>query len=177
MSLKFAEILVGVVLMFCGSSFVFRTKYCEHILRKFLRSEVAHTATFSLAGIWFLGHVLTLGESDFGDYKYFFFVFFLTVILVALVKIRDFLSVRGAAILALLSANELLKAAYLEPPVSRLILVTFVYAMIILGMILGGWPYKGRDFVNFLFGHPTRPSLFGLLTTCCGILILTTAFW
>jgi hypothetical protein len=133
--------------------------------------------TFLVAGIWFLCHILTLGESDFGTYKYLLFIFFSTIILVSLVKIRDFLSVRGLAILALLSANELLKAAYLEPYASRLILVTFVYAMIIAGMIFGGWPYKGRDFVDFLFAHPTRPGLFGLFTTCCGILVLTTLFW
>jgi hypothetical protein len=146
-------------------------------LRNFLRSEIASTLTFSLGGIWFLGHVLTLGESDFGEYKYLFFVFFLTVISVALAKIRDFLSVRGVAILALLTANELLKAAYMEPYASRLILVTFVYAMIVAGMIFGGWPYKGRDFVDFLFAHPTRPGLLGLLTTSYGILTLTTLFW
>jgi hypothetical protein len=133
--------------------------------------------TFSLGGIWFLGHVLTLGESDFGEYKYLFFIFFLTVILVALVKIRDFLSVRGAAVLAILTANELLRAAYMEPYASRLILVTFVYALIVAGMTFGGWPYKGRDFVNFLFAHPTRPGLLGLLTTSYGILTLTTLFW
>ncbi|MDR1906684.1 MAG: hypothetical protein LBQ03_00445 [Puniceicoccales bacterium] len=177
MGLKFAEFLVGLLLVFCGSSLVFRTKYCESLLRRFIRSEIAHTVTFSLAGAWFLGHVLTLGESDFGEYKYLFFVFFLTIILVTLVKIRDFLSVRGAAILTFLIANELLKAAYMEPYVSRLILVFFVYAMIIVGMILGGWPYKGRDFINFMFNHPTRSGLFGLFITCYGILVLTTLFW
>jgi hypothetical protein len=85
--------------------------------------------------------------------------------------------VRGAAILLLLTCNELLKAAYMEPRGSRLILVTFVYAMIIAGMILGGWPYKGRDWVDFLFLHPTRPRLLGFGTTTYGILLLTTLFW
>ncbi|MDR0417854.1 MAG: hypothetical protein LBH08_00225 [Puniceicoccales bacterium] len=177
MNLKLAEFLVGLTGVFCGSSLVFRTKHSEYVLRKFLRSEVAGTVIFLLSGTWFLGHVLTLGESDFGEYKYFFFVFFLTIILITLVKIRDFLSVRGGAILALLTANELLKAAYMKPQGSRLILVTFIYAAIVVGMIFGGWPYKGRDFVDFLFSHPTRPCLFGLLTTCCGILTLTTLFW
>jgi hypothetical protein len=177
MSLEVAEFLVGLVLICCGSSLVFRTKYCERLLRKFLRSEIASTVAFLLAGIWFLGHVLTLGESDFGTYKYLFFVFFLTVILVSLVKIRDFLSVRGVAILTFLIANELLKAAYMDPHASRLILVTLVYAMIVAGMVFGGWPYRGRNFIDFLFAHPTRPGLLGLLTTSYGILVLTTLFW
>jgi hypothetical protein len=138
---------------------------------------VAHTVTFVAAMFWFLGHVLTLGESDFGEYKYLFFLFFLTIALVTLVKIRDFLSIRAAAILIFLTANELLKVAYLEPYGSRLILVTFIYAMIIAGVVFGGWPYKGRDFIYFLFDHPTRPCLLGLLTTSYGILILTTLFW
>ncbi|MDR2812409.1 MAG: hypothetical protein LBB05_01275 [Puniceicoccales bacterium] len=177
MDLKFAEFLVGFVLIICGSLLVFRTEYCERTLRKFLRSETAHTVTFSLGGVWFLYHVLTLGESDFGSYKYLFFIFFLAIILVSLAKVRSFLSVRGVAVLALLSAHTLLNAAYMEPYASRLILVTFVYAMIIGAMICGGWPYKGRDFIDFLFAHPTRPCLFGLLTTCYGILTLTTIFW
>jgi cell division protein FtsW (lipid II flippase) len=177
MDLKVAEFLVGMVLVFCGSSLVFRTEFCEYFLRKFLRSETANTVTFSVAGAWFLGHVLTLGESDFGQYKYLFFIFFLTIILVALAKLRDFLSVRGAAILALLTANELLKVAYMQPYVSRLVLVAFIYAAIVAGMIFGGWPYKGRDFVDFLFLHPTRPRLCGLGATVYGILLLTTIFW
>ena len=177
MSLEFAEILVGTILVFCGSLFVFRATYCEYFLRKFLRSEIANTLTFSLAGIWFLYHILTLTESDFGEFKYIFFIFFLTIILVALAKIRDFLSVRGAAILTLLTSNELLKTAYLQPKQSRLILVVFVYTAIIFGMILGGWPYKGRDFVDFLFSNPKRPHFFGILVMCYGILVLTTLFW
>jgi hypothetical protein len=177
MTLKWAEFLVGFVLVFCGSSLVFHTKQCEYILRKFIRSEMANTVTFILAMVWFLGHVLTLGESDFGEYKYLFFIFFLTIALVTLLKIRDFLSIRAAAILAFLTANELLRAAYMEPYGSRLILVTFVYAMIIAGIIFGGWPYKGRDFIYFLFDHPTRPRLFGLLMTGYGIFTLTTLFW
>ena len=177
MSLHFAEFLVGMSLVFCGSSLVFRTHFCEYILRKFLRSELANSATFSIAGAWFLGHILTLGESDFGQYKLALFAFFLTIILVALAKLRDFLSVRGAAILGLLVANELLKAAFLQPYVSRLILVFFVYLMIVAAMIFGGWPYKARDFVDFVFSHPTRPRLLGFFFTAYGALTLTTLFW
>jgi hypothetical protein len=45
------------------------------------------------------------------------------------------------------------------------------------------WTYKKikgilkRDFVDFFFGHPTRPGLLGLMTTGGGILILMTVFW
>jgi hypothetical protein len=65
----------------------------------------------------------------------------------------------------------------MQPYVSRLVLVAFVYAAIVAGMIFGGWPYKGRDFVDFLFLHPTRPRLCGLGATGYGILLLTTLFW
>ncbi|MDR2200781.1 MAG: hypothetical protein LBN94_01580 [Puniceicoccales bacterium] len=177
MGLKLAELWVGSILIFCGSSLVLRTEACEYFLRKFLRSQLAGTLIFSLSGAWFLGHVLTLGESDFGQYRLFFFIFFLTIILIALSKIRDFLSVRGAAILLLLTSNELLKLAYMEPCKSRLILVIFIYAMIISGMVFGGWPYKGRDVVDFLFSHPPRSQLLGFWTTVYGILLLTTLLW
>ncbi|MDR1434842.1 MAG: hypothetical protein LBI77_00340 [Puniceicoccales bacterium] len=177
MDLKLAEFLLGITLVFCGSLLIAYRERCESFLRKFLRSEFANTVLFSLAGAWFLGHILNLGESDFGQYKYFFFVFFLIIILISLFKIRDFLSVRGVAILALLTSNELLEAAYMEPYQSRLFLVTFVYAMIVSGMTLGGWPYKGRDFVDFLFFKPTNSRLFGMLTTGYGILVLSTLFW
>lgn len=177
MSLAVAEGIVGLLLVLCGVFFIFKADVCALKLRQFLRSEVANTLIFSVAGIWFLGHVATLGESDFGDYKVFFFIFFAAIIITALVKIRDFLSVRGAAILLLLSSNELLKAAYLQPKDSRLILVTFVYAMIIVGMILGGWPYEGRYWVDFLFKHQKRAKLFGGAMAGYGTLILTTLFW
>lgn len=177
MSLIIAELFVGMLLMFLGSSLIFRTEISEKFLRQLMRSYSAGVVIFSISGTWFLFHIATLGESDFGQYKWWFFVFFLTIILVTLQKIRDFLWVRGLAIFLLLLSNELLKIAYLEPYVSRLFLVFAVYSAICFSMVWGAWPYKFRDFLDFLFSLPTRARMFGLFTMIYGILVLTSIFW
>ncbi|MDE6576362.1 MAG: hypothetical protein K2L24_03125 [Opitutales bacterium] len=177
MSLKIAEFGVGLVLLIIGLAFIFNTEGYGRGLRKFIRSSTAGTMTFSAAGIWFLGHVATLGESDFGRYKWVFFAFFTFIIVVTLLKLRDFLAVRGSAILALLTSNELLKAAFLQPQESRLVLVTFVYGMIVAGMIFGGWPYKAREALDFIYASAARARFVGVLIAGYGLLVLSTLFW
>lgn len=177
MSLVIVEIIFGTICVALGSAFVFETEKSQVAYRIFLRSKTIGVILFSFAGLWFLFHIATLGESDFGEYKLFFFLIFSVVILVALAKLQDFLSVRGAAILFLLSANEFLKAARMEPYISRLIMVTGVYIGILLSMLYGVAPYKLRDHLDGLFHNRTCAQLFGVGLTIYGLVELTTIFW
>ena len=129
-----------------------------------------------LASAWFLYHIWQLGPADFGQYKKIIFALFLFAAIGSFYYVPDFLAVRGLAGLVLLSASALLDAAYMQEPQARLFLVSFVYLAIIVAIVLGGSPYRLRDFFDWLYRDPKRPRMFGIVFTAYGLLLTAIAF-
>lgn len=161
MSLTLATLLTGSVLILLGALFLWNGAPVEKNAKGFLRSSPATVVLFGAAAVWFLWHIAHLGAADFGNLKQWLLMLFGAVAIGSFFSVRDFLAVRGLAGLMLLSARPLLDAAYLEEPLSRLVLVTFVYLMIAVALYLGAVPFKLRDFFNWLFRENGRPKLLG----------------
>ena len=148
----------------------------EQSIKAFPRSKTAAYLLMGAATSWFLYLVLHLGPADFGQYRIQLFVIFLITAIASFYYVPDFLAVRGLAGLTLLIAGVLLDAAYMQMPLSRLFLVSFVYLCIILAIILGAVPYKLRDFLDWLYRKPQRSRLLGLGITLYGVLLTLIAF-
>ncbi len=176
MSLFVATLITGMVLLTVGVVLLIKREKVEAPARKFLRSMPAAILTMGLGGGWFLYQVTQLGEADFGNYKKILFAFFLAVGALSFFHVRDFLSVRGGAILCLLAAKVALDAAFMQPETSRLLLVGFVYVCILLALYLGTVPFRLRDFVDWLFGRKLRVRIFGALFAGYGLVLCITAF-
>lgn len=73
--------------------------------------------------------------------------------------VKEFLAVRALGSLMLLLAGPVLTAAFLQPPVSRLLLPILAYVWIIIGMFFIGMPFLMRDWVNALIAKPQRWNL------------------
>lgn len=63
--------------------------------------------------------------------------------------VDEFLSVRALGILCLLAAAPLLDAAFLQPPVTRLLVVVLAYAWIVMGMFWIAQPHLLRDQIGW----------------------------
>ncbi|MDR0728039.1 MAG: hypothetical protein LBF21_00265 [Puniceicoccales bacterium] len=178
MLLAEATLLFGATFLLLGAAWLCFPGPLLSFLGHNLRATWANVLCFGLGMGWFLHNIAHLGEADFGQYRAFFFGFFAVVGLIALCHIRDFLAVRGACILILLSAHELLKAAYMEPPLSRLWMVSGLYVLIILAIYLGTWPYRFGDFVLWLQGKRGffYPRLLGVLFGLYGCIVLSTLY-
>ena len=85
---------------------------------------------------------------------------------------KDFLAVRGLSIILLLFAREALDAAYLQEPVARLYFVSLTYVIIVFALYFGAWPYRLRDFNNWLFKFETRSRNFAYCIFISGIIML-----
>ena len=175
MSLFAATLITGLVLLAVGAVLFMKRVQVEKLAKKSLRSTRVAILTMGLGGSWFLYHVTQLGEADFGNYKILLFVFFLAVGLLSFFHARDFLAVRGAAILLLLIAKVFLDAAYMQPQASRLLLVGFVYAGILLALYMGTIPFKLRDFFDWLFARKARANAFGSLSAVYGLALCVVA--
>ncbi len=63
--------------------------------------------------------------------------------------VKEFLTVRGIGLCALMVAAPLLYSAYLEPPKSRLLVPIFTYVLIFKGLFWVGMPYTMRDAITW----------------------------
>lgn len=177
MSLFTATLLTGTLLLVLGAAFLFGGEAFRARAFGLLRSKQAAWVLFGGASVWFLWHILNLGEADFGNYRNWLFLLFGAVALGSFIVVPDFLPVRGIAVLILLSARPLLDAAYMQfDHPQRLFLVTFVYAAILLALYLGTVPYRLRDFFTWLWASPRRVKVLGALTLAYGLLLSGVAF-
>lgn len=176
MSLFLVTFLTGLLLVAAGVLLLGRVNAAAAIARAFPRSEIASYITMGAASVWFLYRVLQLGEADFGAYRMYLFAGFATVAVLSFVYVKDFLAVRGLAILILLAAWVLLTPAYLQEPATRLFLVGLVYLAIVIALYLGVSPFRLRDFFKWLFATELRPRVLGGVLLGYGILLNVVAF-
>ncbi len=176
MTLFSATLIVSLLLLLLGGYLCVRGARAGALLKQFPRSQTAAYVTIGLATAWFLfAHILQLGPADFGDYKHIFFVIFLLVGLLSFFYVPDFLAVRGGAALILLGAAAVLSAAFGEPQVSRLFLVTAVYLGIVVAIYLAAVPFRLRDFFEWLFRGSLRSRILGGVLATYGALLAIVA--
>lgn len=92
-----------------------------------------------------------------------------------LLYVKEFLAVRALGSLMLLVAGPVLTAAFLQPPLSRLLLPILAYVWIIVGMFFIGMPFLMRDWVNTMITKPLRWNLAVYGGIAYGVLLLAAA--
>lgn len=177
MSLTIATLIPGILLILLGGGLLSGRKTIVASLKAFPRSITATLFFFGGGAVWFLYLVWHLSPADFGNYRTVLLIAFGTIAVLSFKFVPDFLAVRGAAILVLLGASPLLRAAYMEyDQPQRLLMVSAVYLAIVLAIYFGSVPYRMRDFFEWLFRTTARPRLLGACLLGYGALLTITAF-
>lgn len=177
MSLFLATLIPGLSLLATGGLLLWNAPVVGATARAFPRSRRASWVLFGAGAAWFLYIVTQLTEADFGDYKLVLFAAFASIAILGFKLVPDFLAVRGLAVLVLLSAGSLLSAAFMQwDHPQRLFMVSLVYAAIFASLFLAGYPYRLRDFFNWLFARPGRARTAGALCGSYGILLIIVSF-
>lgn len=177
LSLFSATLLCGLVLFALGLPFWALPQVWEKSIRAFPRSVLASYITLLSGGGWFLFKITQLTQADFGDYKNLLFALFLVTMIGSFLFVKDFLAVRGTAVLTLMLANEGLKSAYgyYEEP-GRLLFVTILYVFICAAIYYGTVPFKARDHLDALYKTSLGPKVFGAVLSVLGFGCLIVAF-
>jgi hypothetical protein len=131
-----------------------------------------------LLTIDFLWAEFALSNMDMGEFYNMRNTFMIIVAggyLGVLLYVKEFLAVRALGSFMLLLAAPVLTAAFLQPPVSRLLLPILAYAWIIIGMFFIGMPFLMRDWVTALITKPQRWNLAVYGGIAYGIVLLAAA--
>lgn len=165
-------LLIGTLGVCC---FVFQNKNNE--LSTLLRSPKVTILFLGISLFWFLyRHVQSLGDADFGEYKITIGLIAVLIAVSSYFFIKDFLAVRSICILLLFYAREVVDSAFLQEPTSRLFLVSVVYFIIILSIYFGTYPYRLRDFLQWLYNKPNRPIYLSTTLIICSIILFGVSF-
>jgi hypothetical protein len=141
-------------------------------VRKFPRSEPWGYALMALGTLWFLANLYAESISDFAAYKNLMLIGFGAVGLLTCLFVRDFLAVRGLAVVMLLLAKVILDTARWHPSEWRLVLAVLAYIWIFAGMWFTISPWRLRDLLNWATANETRVRIASAVRLAVGLLIL-----
>ena len=149
------------------------------MLRKFPRWTPVGVLFTLLGTGWFLYFVSQETVSDFASIKTALYYFFGAVGVATCFFVRDFLPVRGLAVLLLLLAKLVTEKARIVESDWRLVLVTWAYVWVFLGMWFTISPWRLRDLIDWATASPQRIRLlsgagllFGLFVAVLGMTVL-----
>ena len=171
-----ATICCGLALFLIGLLLFQRNERLTKALKAFPRSKKATAFLMAIAIVWFSSKILTLGPSDFGDYKVILLFIFLGITLSSFYFVPDFLGTRALAGILLLTSSALLEVAFMKDPSSRLFLVSFAYFLIVGSLFLGASPYLIRDLINKVYSSKANQLILGILLLIYGTLLLLISF-
>ena len=171
------SIITSILLLALGLTiWIRRSNICNDIL-VFARSNKASVLLLTISLVWFLfRYVKNLTEADFGNHKLIIGMVAVFIYFGSFALVKDFLSVRSLSILCLFYAREVLDSAWLQDPPSRLLLVSTIYVIIVLALYFGAWPYRFRDFFEWLNIKVNRVKILATTITFIGLALLLVSF-
>jgi hypothetical protein len=139
--------------------------------RRFPRNTVLGWVLTLLATAWFVYYVSLETVADFAPIKRPLCIFFAAVGLATCIFVRDFLAVRGLAVLLLVLAKCTVDTARAVETDWRLVLVAWAYLWVIVGMWLTISPWRFRDWIAWTTASEGRTRLLSGMRLGFGIFV------
>lgn len=142
------------------------------LARKFPRSLPWGYALMGLATLWFLKNMRTNPLSDFENYQKYMLAGFGAVGVLTCIYVKDFLAVRGLAIVLLLLAKLTLDTARWHDSPWRLVLAVWAYLWILAGMWLTISPWRLRGMIGWMTANERRIKIGSAARLAFGLFII-----
>ena len=121
---------------------------------------------------WFLFNVNAEAISDFAAIKNYMLLFFAAAGLATCIFVRDFLAVRGLAVLLLLLAKTMVDTARWADTEWRLVIAGWAYLLVLAGLWLTISPWRLRDAIEWSTATPGRIKAFCAVRLAFGLFIV-----
>lgn len=144
-------------------------------LRQFPRSQVWGMVLMSLGTIWFLYNLSQNHISDFASLRPALFIGFAVIGFGTCAFVRDFLAVRGFAVMVLLLAKLVLDTARWVDSPWRLVLAVWAYIWVLLAVWFTISPWRLRDWIQWLTANERRIRVASALRLAFGLFLIVLA--
>jgi hypothetical protein len=145
--------------------------------RQFPRHTSIGVVLMLVATLWFIFNVSQESLSDFARMKTMFYLLFAAVGLGSCIFVRDFLAVRGLAVLLLLLAKVMVDTARWVETDWRLLVVGWAYVLVIVGMWLTISPWRLRDWIEWATASEARLRLCSGVRLAFGLVVILLALF
>jgi hypothetical protein len=140
--------------------------------RRFPRSLAWGYFLMGVGTLWFLWNVNKESISDFAAYKKIMLIGFGALGLLTCIYVKDFLAVRGLAVVFLLLAKLMLDTARWHDSSWRLVITVWAYLLVLAGIWFTVSPWRLRDLVHWSTDNEKRIRLGSALRLAFGIAVL-----
>lgn len=151
-------------------------------VRKFPRCTPLGYPLMLAATAWFLYNLSLETVSDFAAFKPVLYALFGAIGVGSCIFVKDFLPVRGLAVLLLLLAKLMVDSARWVDTEWRLVITTWAYVWVLAGIWFTISPWRLRDLINWATANEPRTRLvsgvrlgFGLFVTVLGLTVFKAA--
>jgi len=182
LKLSTLAIVLGLFVALLNAYGVLKPRRFAEAARKFPRYTPAGYVLTLIGTLWFLYYLRQESVSDFASMKKYFYIIFGGVGLGTCFFVRDFLPVRGLAVLLLLLAKLVVDTARWEDTDWRIVMSAWAYLMVLAGMWFTISPWRLRDIINWSVATDSRTRAlsgvrmaFGLLVLVLGLTVFKTA--
>jgi hypothetical protein len=140
-------------------------------LRKFPRNLTAGYVLMTVATAWFLWHLKQENIADFAAFKPIMYAGFTALGLGTCIFLKDFLAVRGFALVLLLLARLVLDAQRWHESNWRWVLGVWAYAWIVAGIWFTVSPWRCRDVIEWKTATDARVKIGCALRLALGVFV------
>ncbi|MDB6130046.1 MAG: hypothetical protein JWM04_1153 [Verrucomicrobiales bacterium] len=178
MGLKLSSLSIILGFLFAAAHLyaLLNPKKFSIMARKFPRSTPIGFFLLLVSTAWFVWNLKNEPIADFESWKPVLYTLFMAVGIGSCVFVRDFLAVRGIAVLMLLVAKLMVDLARWEDTRWRLVVVVWAYGWVFLGMWFTIAPWRMRDLIWWHTESPSRLKLFSAVRLAFGIFVLALGF-
>ena len=171
------SIIFGALALVKGVFGLMNGEKVKKFLEGFPRNNLAGYVLILTSMVWFM--LILDGEnmSDFEHLRIPFNVFILLTGIGSCLYLKDFLAVRGSAVLALLLAKLIVDTARFHDSEWRLVLVTVAYMMVVGGMWFTVSPWRMRDLIMWMIADEKRFKIMCSVRIGFGALLLALGFF
>jgi hypothetical protein len=172
LKLSTLSIILGLIVALPSIFGVVKPKSFAEAVRGFHRHNGIGYVLMLLGTAWFLYYVGQESVSDFASMKKIFYLLFGAVGIGTCLFVKDYLPVRGLAVLFLLAAKLMVDTARWECTEWRLVIATWAYALAIAGMWFTISPWRLRDILNWSVATESRTRLTSGLRVAFGVFVI-----
>jgi hypothetical protein len=176
------SVILGLLVALPSAYGLLKPKPFADAMKKFPRHTMMGWPLMLLGTAWFLFYVHQETVQDFRPMKNIFYLGFGAVGILTCIFVRDFLPVRGLAILLLLAPKLMTDSARWEETPWRLVIVTWAYVWVIAGMWFTVSPWRLRDLINWSVASEQRTRFvsgarvaFGIFVVLLGLTVFRAA--